>query len=400
MRTIDRDAVTPEASTGNILPVETITLEPVDAYEIERTYTGEIAALRSSNLGLERSGEVVAVLVGEGDRVVQGQPLAQLDQRNLQAQRQQLKAQQAEAQARLTELEQGARAEDVAAARAAVQDLENQLQLQQTQRQRREFLYAEGAISKEQLDEFTFGEKALQARLDQARSNLAELVNGTRPEQIAAQKAVVEQLAARLADLDVTLAKSTLNAPFNGIVSQVLADEGTVLGAGQPVLRLVETVAPEARIGIPEEVIPSLEIGNPQTLQLGSKTLQGTVTAILPEIDPQTRTQEVVFRLDGVAATAMTPGQTVRVTLTETTPAQGFWLPTAALTQGIRGLWTSYVLTPSAQENRYEVQQQAVEIVHQEDSRVLVRGTLQAGDRLVASGTHRLVPGQIVRPLP
>jgi multidrug efflux pump subunit AcrA (membrane-fusion protein) len=45
------------------------------------------------------------------------------------------------------------------------------------------------------------------------------------------------------------------------------------------------------------------------------------------------------------------------------------------------------------------VQPKAVEILHQESDRVLVQGALQGGDRIVASGVHRLVPGQLVRPL-
>ncbi|GAX36526.1 hypothetical protein [Nodularia sp. NIES-3585] len=47
----------------------------------------------------------------------------------------------------------------------------------------------------------------------------------------------------------------------------------------------------------------------------------------------------------------------------------------------------------------YTVQEKAVEILHQTGDRVLVRGTLQPGDRIVANGTHRVVPGQKVQPL-
>ena len=90
-------------------------------------------------------------------------------------------------------------------AKAAVEDIEQQLKLQERQRQRREFLYNEGAISREELDEFAYGEGALQARLNEARSNLEELENGTRWEQIAAQQATVEQIEANVADIDVTI---------------------------------------------------------------------------------------------------------------------------------------------------------------------------------------------------
>jgi RND family efflux transporter MFP subunit len=392
-----------DSGETTVLPVETLTVEPVDSYEVTRSYTGEIAALRSSDLGFERSGELVNVLVQEGDRVAAGTPLARLDISNLRPQRQQLEAEKARAQARLAELEAGPRPEDIAAAEAAVRELEQELALQQTQRSRREFLYEQGAISRETLDEFAYGQEALQARLDQARSRLRELRNGTRSEQILAQQATVRQLDAAIADLDVTIGKSTLRSPFAGVVSSRTVDEGTVVSAGQPVIELVENAAPEARIGLPANVADRLQIGSSHTIRLGQESYAATVTSVLPEVDADTRTQVVVFQLEQTAMPRLSPGQTARVELARTLPTDGIWLPNAALTQSLRGLWNAYVLIPpddsqAPASEAYQVQPQTVEILHQDGDLVLVRGTLQPGDRIVASGTHRLVPGQIVRP--
>ena len=394
--------VTADASGNSLLVVETLTVTVVDSYSVSRAYTGEIAALRSSDLGFTRGGELVQVLVSEGDLVSAGQPLAQLDTQNLLTQRRQLEAQLAEAQARLLELERGARQEDIAAAQAKVRDIESQLQLQQQQRSRREYLYAEGAISREQLDEFAFGAETLEARLDRAKSNLDELLNGTRPEQVAAQQAVVQQLEASIVDVDINLNKSTLKAPFDGIVSAQEADEGVVVGAGQSVVRLVESKAPEARIGMPDSAASTLKPGLPVTVSLGSEQYAATVKSVLPEVDSDTRTQMVVFQLEPGAIARLSPGETARVELSETISTSGLWVPTQALTQDIRGLWSAYTLVPGeadAGEDRFIVEAQSLEILHQESDRVLVRGTLQAGDRIVADGVHRLVPGQQVRPL-
>ncbi len=387
---------TETASKGRALPIETIEVQPVNSYQVSRTYTGEIAAVRTSNLGFSRGGEIEQVLVREGDRITQGQPLARLDIRNLETQRQQLVAEKARAQAQLSELQTGARIEDINAASAAVQDMEQQLKLQEKQRERREFLYTQGAISKEELDEYSYGEGALQARLNQSRSNLAELENGTRPEQIAAQQAMVQQLEAQIADIDVNIDKSTLKAPFTGIVAQRELDEGTVANAGQSVIRLMESAAPEARVGMPAKAVEKLQIGSSQTLKLGSQTYKAKVASVLPEVNLNTRTQVVVFNLDPSAITQINPGQTVRLELVENIDTEGYWLPTESLSKGIRGLWTCYVLTKPEGEQEYRVQQQSVEIIHQKSERALVRGTLELGDKIVANGTHRLVPGQRV----
>ncbi|MEM8809522.1 MAG: HlyD family efflux transporter periplasmic adaptor subunit [Cyanobacteria bacterium P01_G01_bin.38] len=424
--------VKPAAS--RVLPVETVEIKPVSSYQVPRIYTGEIAALRSSDLGFERGGELVEVLVNEGERVQAGEPLARLDIRNLETQRLQVAAQKAQAEAQLAELENGARPEEIAAAEAEVRDLEQQLILQETQERRRENLYAEGAISREQLDEFSFGANSLQARLDQARSRLEELLNGTRSEQVQAQRAVVNQLQAQLQDIDVNISKSTVTAPFDGIIAERSVDEGTVVNTGQAVIELIESATPEARIGIPADVVNQLEVGIVQAVRVNNQSYQAKVDAILPQVDAATRTQKVVLTLSPTAVGEVEPGQTARLTINEAIQADGYWLPTDALTHGIRGLWTCYVLvpadmnseTPEDSENDATftdtsrqftngangrplvVEQRSVEIIHQEsvsegnaaETRALVRGTLQPGEQVVIGGVHRLVNGQAVRPLP
>ena len=386
------------------LSVETITASQSDSYTVARAYTGEITAAQASELGFERSGQLTQILIPEGVPVQAGEPLAQLDIRNLQTQRMQIEAEKARAVAQLTELETGARTEDIAAAAASVQDLEQQVALQETRIARREALYAQGAITRENLDEVSFTGGSLQARLDQARSQLAELQNGTRPEQIAAQNALIQQLDARLADIDVTISKSTLLAPFSGIVSEHKVDTGTVVGAGQSVVRLVENSVPEAEVGVPVDVVQTLSVGEETTVDVNSEQYTATIASILPEVDSQTRTQTVVLDLEPRAVANTSPGQTVRLSLSERIPTAGIWVPTEALTQGIRGLWNSYVVVPAKAdgteftETEFTVRSQAVEILHQEGDRAYVTGTLQPGDTVVASGTHRLVPGQLVEP--
>ncbi|MBE9062123.1 efflux RND transporter periplasmic adaptor subunit [cf. Phormidesmis sp. LEGE 11477] len=397
------DAPAETASTqATALPVETIEAKQISSYQVPRIYTGEIAALRNSELGFERGGELVQVLVDEGQRVRTGETLAKLDIRNLETQRLQVRAQRAQAIARLSELQNGARAEDIAIAEAAVRDLEQQLSLQETQTQRREFLYERGAIAREQLDEFSFGANSLQAKLDQARSRLEELRNGTRFEQIEAQRAVVSQLEAQLEDIDVNLSKSAIAAPFDGIVAERRIDEGTVVGAGQAVIELVEAAELEARIGVPANIVDQVPVGDIKTIRINNQPYAAEVAAILPQIDSSTRTQTIVLTLDATAIGEMEPGQTARLTIDETLNTEGFWLPRRALTQGIRGLWTCYVVVSA--DSSLIVEQRSVEIIQQEtigmdsdaSTRVLVRGTLQPGDQVVTSGVHRLVPEQAV----
>jgi len=105
------------AENEHFLPVEIDQLVQVNAYQQSRTYTGEIVAQNTSDLGFERGGTMTQLLVTEGQWVNQGTPLARLDDRQLIAQTQDLLAQKQQALAQLKEMEAGSRAETIAAAR-------------------------------------------------------------------------------------------------------------------------------------------------------------------------------------------------------------------------------------------------------------------------------------------
>lgn len=385
------------------IPVRAVELEAVSSYQTVREYTGEIEARRTSELGFERAGAVVAIAVDEGDTVAAGADIAQLDTRNLAAQRLELVARRAQTLAVLQELETGPRAEDIAAAAANVRDLEAQLDLARSRNQRRVSLFEEGAISREDLDETASSETALAARLQAAQSALEELQTGTRPEQVAAQRAAVQQLDARIALLDVDLDKSILRSPFAGRIATRYVDEGAVTTAGQQIVSLMESGAVEARIGVPANAIASLPVGSQQQVVVGDRAYTATVKTILPALEAPTRTATAVLTLEPGAIAA--PGQIARLALTESVATAGFWLPTTALVQGERGLWSSYAIAPTASTNGdvgngdFVVEERSVEVLHVEGDRALVRGTLQAGDRAIAGGTHRIVPGQRVRPV-
>jgi len=267
------DADQPAQPASQRVPIRAVRITPVRSYLQQRTYTGTIAALRTSDLSFERSARLIAVEVEEGDRVTPNQVLAQLDSRHLLAQKKQLEAQRAEAAAQLAELIAGPREQTIAAARAQVRDLAAQTKLRELNLQRRKELAVGDAISPEEFDRTRFDLQASEARLEAAEQQLDELVAGTRKERIEAQRAVVARLEAMLAGVKLDLEDSTLRAPFAGRIAARFIDEGTVVMPQTPVLRLVEDDALEARIGLPADVAASLEPGTEHDVTVGEATL-------------------------------------------------------------------------------------------------------------------------------
>ena len=380
---------------GNVLPVTTTTLDLVESYSSEWVYTGEVVPSRTSEIGFERSGKIVRVLVDEGTRISVGTPLAKLDTANLEAQLQGLVAQKNEAIALLTELNNGATQEEINSATAQVKDLERQLDLEKIRTKRREYLYSQGAINREELEEISFNSQALAERLAKAQSNLRQLQNGSRIERINAQQAVVARLTAEIKDLDITIANSILRSPFDGMVSARNLDEGSVVSPGQAVLRLVENDRLKVKVGVPIEVANRLKLGDTKIVAIGKNTYEAKIVAILPEVNAATRSTSIVLKLISPNIQQVLPGQIARLELTQQSEGNGYWLPVTALVKGDKGLWSCYALDKTQAD--LTVERRLVELIETQNERVFVRGTLQPGDEIVTEGTHRLVPGQIVK---
>jgi multidrug efflux pump subunit AcrA (membrane-fusion protein) len=161
-------------------------------------------------------------------------------------------------------------------------------------------------------------------------------------------------------------------------------------------LRLVQTAGLEARIGLPPEEASRVEIGERVTLDVGGRRFEARVSRLLPELDRRTRTRALVLRFTDAHA-ELVPGRVVKMEHESTIPRAGFWLPRESLARGDRGLWSVFVVVPGGNDGSQCVERRDVELMYTENNRVLVRGTLLEGERVVARGTHRIVAGQRVQ---
>lgn len=381
------------APAAELLPVSTIVAERVESYSRQRTYTGLLREARRSQLSFQRSGEVLELTVDEGELVEAGETLGRLDARHIRARRAQVEAQVAEAKAMLDELLAGPRQETIAAKRAELRVQESQRKILAGQLTRRKQLVQNASVSREEYETFLHDYESAVAREDVVKRQLEEMIAGTRVEKIAAQRARLAQLDAQLTDLVHDLDDTKLVAPFAGRVAQRFVDEGTVITAGSPILEVIDDTHLEAWVGLPPAAALSLKIGEQRELLVGNANVTATVQSLAPDVQQSTRTRNVILRLQSSDQTAL-PGQIARLAVMEDVPDSGYWVPTTALTRGTRGLWSLFVVNDSNGAN--VITRRDVELLDTVGGESFVRGTLQPGDQIVASGTHRVVLGQHV----
>ncbi|MEM6374563.1 MAG: efflux RND transporter periplasmic adaptor subunit [Pseudomonadota bacterium] len=318
-----------------------MSLEP--GYNVTRSFVGQLEAAQEADLAFEAGGTLAEIMVEEGAQVAKGAVLARTDTRALRADR-----------------------EASVAARAA---LEAQLELAELTKARQERLEQQGFAATQRFDEARLSVMELSARIDQTNAQIARI--------------------------DVALDKAVLRAPFAGRVGARMADLGQTVGTGAPVLRLLEEARPRLRVGLPADMVMDLKEGTQAKVLFGAQRFDARLVYLRPDLDPRTRTRSAVFELilqEGQTAPAY--GQSGQIELEQTIMDPGAWVPLMALREGVNGSWT--VMTVGTVEGESRAALEAVELLHSDESRAFVRGSFDAGTSLIATGPHRVVPGQLV----
>ncbi len=381
--------------TTTITPVSVLRVQQLSSTELPRRFTGILKPQKASEVGFNRIGTMDEILVERGQRIEKNQVIAKLNIASLQANLKAVQAQYKAATARLEEMIAGPRSQTVDAARNQVDAAKAELELAKTSLGRAERLVGVGAVSKQDVDSASTAVKGKQEALKAAQNALDELLAGTRDEQLRAQRAVLSELEAAQEQMRVQLDESVIRAPFTATVSERYLDPGSVCSPGVPVVRLVAVGAPEAWIGLPPEYLSYLSQDGRYTLNVGKRQILAKVKSILPELDAGTRTNTVVFELEGAENESLL-GQVAEIELSKPISESGFWLPMSAIVKGDQGLWAVLALGDADADKPTKLLKRELEVIHVESERAYVRGTIKDGDRIVVGGLHRLTAGQLV----
>jgi HlyD family secretion protein len=200
----------------------------------------------------EASEPITRILVNEGDHVEAGQLILALDTQRTQAQ---VDAAQSDVQrltAALDELRHGARVETIDASRAALARAETTANNARLARDRAADIRRKGLNAQADLDNAETALRQAVADANAARANLAELLHGTRPEDIAQGESALAQAQANLAQLQVTLGRLDVHAPRAGRVDALPFKLGDRPPLGASVVSFLVGDAPYARVFVPE----------------------------------------------------------------------------------------------------------------------------------------------------
>lgn len=228
---------------------------------------GEVEATQV-NVSAKVPARLASLAVREGQKVAKGDLVATLDSPEITARLQQAEAAKAAAVAARDKAYAGAREEEIRAAREVWQRAVHARELAEKTFARVERLHRDGVLPAQRRDEAEAHLATARDAEEAAKAAYDMAVNGARREDKAAASAAVDRAAAAIAEVEAFRAETSLTSPLGGEVWRTHAEVGELVGAGYPIVTVVDLSDVWVTFHLREDRLAGLAIGDHLTARV------------------------------------------------------------------------------------------------------------------------------------
>lgn len=256
-------------------------------------------------VGSQITSKLKAVPVEEGDHVQAGQVIATLENEEYQARVASAEARLNQAEAELRRVLNGARNQERLEAQAAVKEAEAVMENARIEMERRQSLYREGFIAREEADRSEREYQVAKARYEAAIQRHALINDKAREEDRARARANVALARAQLDEARAFLEKTIIRSPITGVIlrKHLKTGESVVSDApDMPIVTVADTTILRVRVDVDETDIKKLWLGQRVYVTADAykdQKFQGRVVRISQILGKKNlRTEEPTERID------------------------------------------------------------------------------------------------------
>lgn len=374
-----------------VVSVKTATAE-TKTISADVSATGTIFPLRQAVVSANMNGQIREMGLLKDTLVRQGDVIARLDTRDLQAQRAEAIAALSEAKLNLQSLTKSQIPQAEAQGQKELADAQAVAGNARALVNRRQILYDKGGIALKDLQDaqlaLTNAEDSL--RLAQRSTTLRK--SATNPLDTATANSKIQQAEQRIKTLDAQLSFAEVRAPLTGFVIEQTAFTGEYATAGAKLLTIADTGEIIVKANFPDTVAASVKVGDSAAIfptDLAGEQMSGKVTQISRSSDVQNRAVEIwVSLLNGAGRLRLNSAAEVRISTKTQTNA--VVVPVAAITLESANDMKGTVMTVDKENVAHETE---VEIGLKTKDEVQIVEGLEDGDKIVIEGNLGLPDG-------
>lgn len=237
-------------------------------------------------------GYISRIDIVEGQEVEAGDSLFSTNPEDLLVKQQQAQGTRDAAKAMYDKALHGATANQIKALKAVAEKAALNVAMLQEDYDKTVQLYEGGALSDSEMNKLTTQLAAAKLDTEAANAQYRIAADGARVEEIAAAKGQWEASEGVLAEVELNLEATAVEAPVRGTVTLISSDVGELIGSGTPIVTLTDYADSWVIVNVDESTISKLQLC--QSAAVSSKTdpgliLHGTVSNISKNPDFATK---------------------------------------------------------------------------------------------------------------
>ncbi len=328
----------------------------------------------------------------EGDRVEDGDKLIEINREIYRAEVKAAEAALAVSQAKLADMREGTRPEEIEKARQSVREAEQSAVFEKGDFESIAQLVNSGALPGEDLEKSRVKLTAAEAKLATARQHLEMLETGFTQTAIAVQQAEVNEDSAKLGLAKARLNEGIITAPFAGTITKVYGHQGDMAAMKTPLLEMADLDNLVVRCAVPEFHSSSVRKGMKAEVRLDAlpgKILSAEVVRIFPELDSRMRTRTIELEIREEVDLA--PGMFGRIRLILESISNAITVPVQSVIVSPAGDPIAFVVIDG------KAAQRKVQTGIEEGGRVQILSGLKLGEKVIVSGQEKLKDGVEIR---
>ena len=202
-----------------------------------------------------------------------------------------------------------------------------------------------------------------------------------------------------LAQLKRQLGKSTIRAPFSGVIDDVIKDQGVVVapGPGSEVFRIVNLNNMYIEADVPESYLSSVNKGKSVTIEFPvlGKTLNTEVKETGNFINPSNRTFKVEIEVPNKDKT-IKPNLTAKLKINDYTNTEALLIPQSIISENADGEQYVYVIK-NIKNNKGIATQTVVKTGKTQGDVIEILSGITVGEQLIEAGARSVKDGQEVK---
>lgn len=371
----------------------------------EIKFTGNVEANTVVQVYPKITAKIEEMLVDSGDSIKRGDVIALLEFEELQAQLAQAEAALAVVQAQWTQMEVGARPEELSQAEDLVAKARANLKDAESNYGRMKALYQQGTIARRQFEAAELAYTVAKAELNSAVERRGMLREGATREEREALAAQVDQAKAALDLTQIRLLYARVTSPIDGTVSERFFDPGNLAVPTRPLVTIVQMDTVRVIVYFPGELIRYMEPGIDAQLTVAAypdEVFSGRIDKVSPTLNPDTRMFSAEIRVPNKGG-LLRPGMFTRVTLSVDPHQDALLVPKEAVLSKEEYRENSGSGKGGVARNNYlfvvengRARIRTVLLGHESGTVVEVTEGLNRDERVVTRGLHQLKDGDRV----